>query len=85
MKKEIEVLGERVLRRAEVESKVGLKHSAIYVAMERGEFPKSFPLGSKARGWLQSEIDAWIRERAAQRKSSKKARVTGTDVERGVS
>ena len=70
MKKEIEVQGERVLRRHGVEQKVGLGHSSIYELMARGLFPKSFPLGPKAVGWLESEIDAWIRERAAQRKSS---------------
>jgi prophage regulatory protein len=57
--------GERILRLAEVKHKTGLGHSAIYVRMEQGEFPRSFLIvGTKAKGWLLSEIDQWIRDRA---------------------
>jgi prophage regulatory protein len=58
--------GERILRLPEVKRKTGLGHSAIYVRMELGEFPRSFLIvGTKAKGWLLSEIDQWIRDRAA--------------------
>jgi prophage regulatory protein len=64
-------LGERILRLPEVERKTGLKHSAIYDRMERGEFPHSFLIvGTKAKGWLLSEIDAWIRSRASSREAA---------------
>jgi len=36
-------------------------------AMAAGTFPKPIPLGPKARGWLASEITAWIEERKAAR------------------
>jgi prophage regulatory protein len=62
--------GERILRLPEVEQKTGLKHSAIFDRMEKGEFPHSFSIiGTKAKGWLLSEIDEWIRQRAATRKA----------------
>jgi prophage regulatory protein len=65
------VTDERILRLGEVMAKTGLKHSAIYEAMERGAFPRSFLIiGTRAKGWLSSEVDAWIRERAAQREAS---------------
>jgi prophage regulatory protein len=64
-------LGERILRLSEVKAKVGLGHSVIYERMERGEFPRSFLIvGSKARGWLLSEVDAWIRSRASSREAA---------------
>jgi prophage regulatory protein len=65
---EMNDLGERILRLPEVQQKTGLKHSSIFDRMERGEFPRSFSIvGSKAKGWLLSEIDEWIRQRAATR------------------
>jgi prophage regulatory protein len=57
----------RILRLPEVEHKVGYRHTTIYALMAEGRFPRSIPLGSKARGWIESEVDDWIRERVAAR------------------
>ncbi|MBK1727099.1 helix-turn-helix transcriptional regulator [Halorhodospira neutriphila] len=57
--------GDRILRRPEVESRVGLGRSAIYKAMQRGEFPRPIRLTSRAVGWRQSDIEAWLASRAA--------------------
>jgi hypothetical protein len=36
--------------------------------MARGEFPRSISLGGqRARGWIESEVDAWIRKQIANR------------------
>ncbi|WP_428995237.1 helix-turn-helix transcriptional regulator [Lysobacter enzymogenes] len=50
---------ERLLRSEEVEKKVGLKKSAIYQRIARGELPFSVPDedGTNVR-WLDSEIRA---------------------------
>ncbi|RVL05658.1 helix-turn-helix transcriptional regulator [Sinorhizobium meliloti] len=39
----------------------------IYRLMKAGKFPKSVPVGSSSIAWLESEIDAWIMERVAER------------------
>jgi prophage regulatory protein len=57
----------RLLRLPEVEKKTGLKHSSIYQRITEGDFPRQVPLGPKAVGWLEAEIDAWIDRRAAKR------------------
>jgi prophage regulatory protein len=59
----------RILRRRELESRVGLKHTAIYEQMRAGRFPRPIPLGvgGQAVGWLESEIDDWIAQRVAER------------------
>jgi prophage regulatory protein len=57
----------RIIRLPEVEHKVGYRHTTIYALMAEGRFPRSIPLGSKARGWIESEVDDWIRERVAAR------------------
>jgi prophage regulatory protein len=59
----------KILRLAQVEAKTGLKHSAIYERIADGNFPKPIPLGKQARGFLESEVDAWIRTQAAKRDS----------------
>lgn len=52
----------RLIRLAEVISRVGLKRSAIYQRMSEGRFPKSRSLGGKCTVWVEAEIDAWIQE-----------------------
>jgi prophage regulatory protein len=37
----------------------GLRRSFIYASMERGDFPKSFPLGARAVAWDEAEVEAW--------------------------
>jgi prophage regulatory protein len=32
-----------------------------------GQFPRPIPLTARAVGWLQSDIEQWIAERAAKR------------------
>lgn len=56
-----------ILRLPEVKQRTGLSKSTIYLRMNEGEFPKTIPLGPRSVGWLQSEIDNWIRERFEQR------------------
>jgi prophage regulatory protein len=57
----------RVLRLPEVEVMTGLKHSAIYEAIEAGTFPPPIELTRAARGWIESEIDAWLDQRIRER------------------
>jgi prophage regulatory protein len=57
----------RILRLAQVEAKTGLKHSAIYERIAEGNFPKPIPLGPQARGFLETEVDDWIRAQIAKR------------------
>ncbi len=55
----------RILRRRQVEDRVGLSCSTIYASVAAGTFPKPIQLGAQSVGWLESEIDAWLRERVA--------------------
>jgi prophage regulatory protein len=52
-----------ILRLPEVKTRVGLSRSAIYLAVSREKFPRPVQLGARAVGWLESEIEAWIRDR----------------------
>ncbi len=56
------------LQRKQVETRTGLSRSTIYQYIKDGAFPKPFPLGRRAVGWLESDVSEWIagRVRSAQ-------------------
>jgi prophage regulatory protein len=57
----------KVLRLSDVVIKTVSSRSRIYAMLKEGTFPPPFPLGERAVGWLESEIDAWIESRVALR------------------
>ena len=61
----------RFLRLPEVEHASGYRRTSIYEKIKTGEFPKPYPLGARAVGWLAEDIEAWIDSRiqAAEGKS----------------
>ncbi|WP_434620186.1 helix-turn-helix transcriptional regulator [Tabrizicola sp. M-4] len=58
---------ETILRRPAVQNVTGLSRSTIYAMMAAGSFPKPIPLGLRAVGWAESEINAWLEARKAKR------------------
>lgn len=57
----------RIIRFSAVKAKTGLGRSEIYERITKGTFPRQVPLGVKAVGWLEEEIDAWIDARTTER------------------
>lgn len=55
----------RVLRLPEVLTLTGLKRSAVYESMARGDFPRPIKLTTRAVGWRVEAVAAWIANRAA--------------------
>ena len=56
----------RILRLPEVLKRTGLSRSTIYVRLAEGRFPQPVRLGDRAVGWIEAEIDEWVRERIAE-------------------
>jgi prophage regulatory protein len=52
-----------IIRLPVVINRTGLKRSTIYALIAEGRFPKQIKLGTKASGWLESEVDQWIESR----------------------
>lgn len=50
-----------VLRRKQVEIRTGLSRSTIYARIAEGKFPRPIDLGGRAVGWIEAEIDAWLK------------------------
>ena len=53
----------RLLRLAEVRSRVPYSRSTIYQLIAQSKFPKPINLGGRAVAWIESEIDEWIAAR----------------------
>ena len=65
----------RFVRLPEVMARTGYRSSNIYLLMSEGQFPQSVRLGSKAVGWLESEVDEWMQRRIDQRDNASAPKV----------
>jgi len=61
------VLGDRILPFSEVCQQVGLRKTSVYGLIAEGAFPRPIRLTAQRRGWLSSEVAAWIEARKAER------------------
>ena len=58
----------RLMRMSEVLSLTGIKsRSTVYELQASGDFPQAVRLTGKAIGFVESEVDAWIRSRIEAR------------------
>ena len=53
----------RILRLPAVKAVTGLAGSTIYLFTEKGGFPKPISLGSRAVGWIEGEVQEWLKDR----------------------
>lgn len=62
----------KLIRLPETLAKTGLSRTRLYEAVSAGTFPKPVKLGPDARaiGFVETEIDAWIAARIAQREAA---------------
>lgn len=61
-----------ILRLPAVKTSTGLSRSTIYLRVAEGTFPKPVSLGGRAVGWLEAEIQDWLRQRIeASRKAGR--------------
>lgn len=65
-----------ILRIPALSQKIGLSRSAIYERLDPKcprhdpTFPKPIPLGLKAIGFLEAEVDRWIASQADKRRQA---------------
>jgi prophage regulatory protein len=63
MPRPLNVPGDRMLRRREVEAKIGYGRSTIYKLVATGDFPKPVRTGPNAVRWRLSQVEAWMNEK----------------------
>jgi len=67
----------QILRAKEVQSRIGIGRSSLYSFLDQKSpryndaFPKPIKLGTSAVGWIESEIDEWIRGRMSANRTGK--------------
>lgn len=66
-------VAKRIIRKRELLQLLGLSDPTIYRMEKAGKFPQRLRLGGNSCGWLQSEVDGWISERAAARSTEAKS------------
>lgn len=57
----------RIIRPAVAWAKAGISRSTGYRLEALGRFPKRVKLSAHASGYIESELDAWIEARIAER------------------
>ena len=55
----------RIIRIPKVLEKTGFGKSTIYQMSKDGRFPAQIKIGKRASGWLEEEVDDWIRKQVA--------------------
>jgi prophage regulatory protein len=54
---------ERFIRLPEVIRMTGMSRTAIYMSIQRREFPAAIEIGLRSRAWLESRVRSWMAER----------------------
>jgi prophage regulatory protein len=55
-------LTHKILRLPAVKELTGLSRSSIYLKISQGDFPKQISLGSRACGWLSTDVYTWLEQ-----------------------
>jgi len=66
-----------VLRMPQVVAITGLSRMTIYRLEKRGQFPRRIQLSPNSIGWLQDQIDQWIKSRPGVAVNSVPRTITG--------
>ncbi len=54
---------DKILRRTQVEERVGLSRSTLYAMIAEGTFPKPIRIGKRAVGWTETSLTAWLKSK----------------------
>lgn len=54
-----------VMRFPEVRELVGVCRATLWYWEEKGRFPRRIKLGPNSVGWIRSEVEQWLADRAA--------------------
>jgi prophage regulatory protein len=52
-----------ILRLPAVKDRIKLSRSTIYLLISKGKFPSPISLGERAVGWLEEDVENWLKEK----------------------
>ncbi len=58
------------LRLDQVKQRTGLSRSTLYAYIREGRFPAPVTISTRCVAWVESEIDDWISQKIASRRSA---------------
>lgn len=58
-----------ILRLNRVRERTGLSRSTLYLRISQGSFPKPVNLGGRTVGWVEAEVQQWLDQQIANRRS----------------
>lgn len=61
-----------VLRLPQVCKMTGLRRSTVYEMEADGRFPSRVKIGLRSVGWIESEVQSWLRDKVERGRSRKK-------------
>ncbi|MGD0098373.1 MAG: AlpA family transcriptional regulator [Terracidiphilus sp.] len=50
----------KILRLPVILDRTGLSRSTVYQRVAEGKFPRTVSLGTRAVGWIETEVEEWI-------------------------
>ena len=59
-------MAKNLIRRREVEARIGLACSTIYAMMADSKFPHPIKIGRRAVGWIEEDINNWLSNKITQ-------------------
>jgi prophage regulatory protein len=62
-------IAQELLRRKQILELLGVSHSTLYSWMDAGKFPRPIRIGENSIAWLRTEIEAWLEQRAQERRA----------------
>lgn len=57
----------RILRKRTLLERIPFSGTTLWRLIKAGQFPRPIQLGPQCVGWIESEVDAWLADRAARR------------------
>lgn len=54
---------EKVIKQPELQNMLGISRGTLFNMRNSGDLPAPIKISSRCVGWLQSEIDEWLRSR----------------------
>ncbi len=52
-----------ILRKKDIQKKIGLSAVTLWRLEREGKFPSRIQLGPRCVGWLEADVDEWLKSR----------------------
>ncbi len=75
-------MSDALLRRSEVERRVGMRKSTLYAKIAAGQFPRPVHRGASAL-WIESEIDGYVETLKRQRDAANDSGLGCSELQHG--